>query len=108
MSEVACVTTERFHEARDLMLELYSSYKAEDEENMVDKPGIRGSNNPKGQRGRKKPQRCSICKKSGHNKTSCSKRKEMPSSARGSGKSCALQEDANYDGVSSEDLENDG
>ncbi|MED6208230.1 hypothetical protein PIB30_043145 [Stylosanthes scabra] len=48
MSEVACLTTERFHEARDLMLELYNSYKAEDKRNMALKLGIGGLNNPMG------------------------------------------------------------
>ncbi|KAL4304707.1 hypothetical protein AHAS_Ahas16G0005200 [Arachis hypogaea] len=48
MSEVACATTERFHETRDLMLDLYSSYKALDEGNMPSKPGLGGGTDPKG------------------------------------------------------------
>ncbi|RYR66669.1 hypothetical protein Ahy_A03g012722 isoform C [Arachis hypogaea] len=84
MSEVACATTERFHEARDLMLDLYSSYKALDEGNTPSKPRLGGGTNPKGHSGRKKPQRCSNCKKPGHNKTSCSKRNENAFSTQGS------------------------
>ncbi|KAL4275867.1 hypothetical protein AHAS_Ahas20G0150100 [Arachis hypogaea] len=84
MSEVACATTERFHEARDLMLDLYSSYKVHDEGNTPSQPGLGGGANPKGHSGRKKPQRCSNCKKPGYNKTSYSKRNENPFSTQGS------------------------
>ncbi|RYQ83993.1 hypothetical protein Ahy_B10g102884 [Arachis hypogaea] len=83
MSEVACATTERFHEARDLMLDLYSSYKVHDEGNTPSQPGLGGGANPKGHSGRKKPQRCSNCKKPGYNKTSYSKRNENPFSTQG-------------------------
>ncbi|XP_025692762.1 protein FAR1-RELATED SEQUENCE 9-like [Arachis hypogaea] len=55
MSEVGCVTIDRFHEARDLMLDLYSSYKVEDKETLPSKPGLRGGANPKGHSGWKKP-----------------------------------------------------
>ncbi|XP_072071948.1 protein FAR1-RELATED SEQUENCE 5-like [Arachis hypogaea] len=102
MSEVGCVTTERFHDARNLMLDLYSSYKVEDEGSMPSKPGLRGGANPKGHSGRKKPQRCSNCKKPGHNKTSCSKRKEKAFSIQGSS---APQNDANYDGECMDNVE---
>ncbi|XP_025679469.1 protein FAR1-RELATED SEQUENCE 5-like [Arachis hypogaea] len=102
MSEVACATTERFHEARDLMLDLYSSYKALDEGNTPSKPRLGGGTNPKGHSGRKKPQRCSNCKKPGHNKTSCSKRNENAFSTQGSS---TRQTDAIYDGECMDDVE---
>ncbi|XP_057758258.1 protein FAR1-RELATED SEQUENCE 5-like [Arachis stenosperma] len=102
MSEVACATTERFYEARDLMLDLYSSYKALDEGNTPSKPRLRGGTNPKRHSGRKKPQRCSNCKKPGHNKTSCSKRNENAFSTQGSS---TRQTDAIYDGECMDNVE---
>ncbi|XP_057734791.1 protein FAR1-RELATED SEQUENCE 9-like [Arachis stenosperma] len=102
MSEVACATTERFHEARDLMLDLYSSYKALDEGNTPSKPRLGCGTNPKGHSGRKKPQRCSNCKKPGHNKTSCSKRNENAFRTQGSS---TRQTDAIYDDECMDDVE---
>ncbi|XP_025660939.1 protein FAR1-RELATED SEQUENCE 9-like [Arachis hypogaea] len=62
MSEVACATTERFHETRDLMLDLYSSYKALDEGNTPSKPGLGGGTNPKGLVVRKSPNVAAIAR----------------------------------------------
>ncbi|KAL4316340.1 hypothetical protein AHAS_Ahas15G0275300 [Arachis hypogaea] len=84
MSEVTCATTDRFHEARDLMLDLYSSYKALDGGNTPSKPGLRGGTNPKGHSGRKKSQHCNNCKKPGHNKIFCSKHNENTFGTQGS------------------------
>ncbi|XLR23861.1 hypothetical protein HN51_070271 [Arachis hypogaea] len=93
---------DRFYEARDLMLDLYSSYKALDEGNTPSKPGLGGGTNPKGHSGRKKRQRCSNCKKPGHNKTSCSKHNENAFSTQGSS---TRQTDTIYDGECMDNVE---
>lgn len=81
---VAAHKTERFRETREFVLGLFETYMAEDEaENqLANERAVRNEDGPRnprtcrtkgrsGQSSRQKPQRCSVCRIEGHNKTSC-------------------------------------
>ncbi|RYQ87549.1 hypothetical protein Ahy_B09g095062 [Arachis hypogaea] len=86
LAAVAAKIPERYEETRDLIMELYSSYKAADEGDNQPHSGVARSINPyvhpttggSGQPSkRKKRQRCSVCQMEGHKKTTCPWQKDI-------------------------------
>ncbi|RYR01321.1 hypothetical protein Ahy_B06g080185 [Arachis hypogaea] len=85
LAAVAAKVPERYEETRDLIMGLYSSYKAVDEGTNQPHSGVAKSSNPyahqigvgSGQPSRKKRQRCSVCQMKGHKKTTCPWQKDI-------------------------------
>ncbi|RYR27218.1 hypothetical protein Ahy_B02g061562 [Arachis hypogaea] len=86
LAAVAAKVPERYEETRDLIMGLYSSYKAADEGDNQPHSGVARSINPyvhpttggSGQPSkRKKRQRCSVCQMEGHKKTTCPWQKDI-------------------------------
>ncbi|RYR71398.1 hypothetical protein Ahy_A02g005657 [Arachis hypogaea] len=86
LAAVAAKVPERYEETRDLIMGLYSSYKAADEGDNQPHSGVARSSNPyvhpttggSGQPSkRKKRQRCSVCQMEGHKKTTCPWQKDI-------------------------------
>ncbi|RYR59067.1 hypothetical protein Ahy_A05g024909 isoform A [Arachis hypogaea] len=82
---VAAKVPERYEETRDLIMGLYSSYKAADEGTNQPQSGVAKSSNlyvnqsgvGSRQPSRKKRQRCSVCQMEGHKKTTCPWQKDI-------------------------------
>ncbi|XP_020978217.1 protein FAR1-RELATED SEQUENCE 3-like [Arachis ipaensis] len=89
---VAAKVPERYEETRDLIMGLYSSYKAAEEGTNQPQSGVAKSSNPyvhqsgvgSGQPSRKKRQRCSVCQMEGHKKTTCPWQKDIDHNVIGS------------------------
>ncbi|RYR51587.1 hypothetical protein Ahy_A06g026579 isoform G [Arachis hypogaea] len=86
LAAVAAKVPERYEETRDLIMGLYSSYKAADEGDNQPHSGVARSSNPyvhpttggSGQPSKKKKrQRCSVCQMEGHKKTTCPWQKDI-------------------------------
>ncbi|RYR29051.1 hypothetical protein Ahy_B01g053339 [Arachis hypogaea] len=85
LAAVAAKVPERYEETRDLIMGLYSSYKAADEGTNQPQSGVAKSSNPyvhqsgvgSRQPSRKKRQRCSVCQMEGHKKTTCPWKKDI-------------------------------
>ncbi|RYR03312.1 hypothetical protein Ahy_B06g082190 [Arachis hypogaea] len=86
LAAVAAKVPERYEETRDLIMGLYSSYKAADEGDNQPHSGVARSINPyvhpttggSGQPSkRKKRQHCSVCQMEGHKKTTCPWQKDI-------------------------------
>ncbi|XP_016178521.1 protein FAR1-RELATED SEQUENCE 5-like [Arachis ipaensis] len=86
LAAVAAKVPERYEETRDLIMGLYSSYKAADEGDNQPHSGVARSSNPyvhpttggSGQSSKKKKQqRCSVCQMEGHKKTTCPWQKDI-------------------------------
>ncbi|RYQ83685.1 hypothetical protein Ahy_B10g102468 [Arachis hypogaea] len=85
LAAVAAKVPERYEETRDLIMGLYSSYKAADEGTNQPQSGVAKSSNlyvhqsgvGSGQPSRKKWQHCSVCQMEGHKKTTCSWQKDI-------------------------------
>ncbi|QHO27528.1 Protein FAR1-RELATED SEQUENCE [Arachis hypogaea] len=85
LAVVAAKVPERYEETRDLIMGLYSSYKAADEGTNQPQSGVAKSSNPyvhqsgvgSGQLSRKKRQRCSVCQMEGNKKTTCPWQKDI-------------------------------
>ncbi|XP_057760145.1 protein FAR1-RELATED SEQUENCE 5-like [Arachis stenosperma] len=85
LAAVAAKVPERYEETRDLIMGLYSSYKATDEGTNQPQSGVAKCSNPyvhqsgvgSGQPSRKKRQRCSVCQMKGHKKTTCPWQKDI-------------------------------
>ncbi|XP_025704067.1 protein FAR1-RELATED SEQUENCE 5-like [Arachis hypogaea] len=86
LAAVAAKVPERYKETRDIIMELYSSYKAADEGTNQPQSGVARSSNPyvhqttggSGQPSKKKKrQRCSVCQMEGHKKTTCPWQKDI-------------------------------
>ncbi|XP_016178470.1 protein FAR1-RELATED SEQUENCE 5-like [Arachis ipaensis] len=80
LAAVAAKVPERYEETRDIIMGLYSSYKAADEGTNQPQSGVARISNPyvhqttggSGQPSKKKKrQRCSVCQMEGHKKTTC-------------------------------------
>ncbi|XP_057755694.1 protein FAR1-RELATED SEQUENCE 5-like [Arachis stenosperma] len=86
LAAVAAKVPEKYEETRDLIMGLYSSYKAADEGDNQPHSGVARSSNPyvhpttggSGQPSKKKKrQRCSVCQMEGHKKTTCPWQKDI-------------------------------
>ncbi|XP_016206823.1 protein FAR1-RELATED SEQUENCE 5-like [Arachis ipaensis] len=85
LAAVAAKVPERYEDTRDIIMGLYSSYKAADEGTNQPQSGVAKSSNPymhqsgvgSGQPSRKKRQRCSVCQMEGHKKTTCPWQKDI-------------------------------
>ncbi|XP_015931526.1 protein FAR1-RELATED SEQUENCE 9-like [Arachis duranensis] len=85
LAVVATKVPERYEETHDLIMGLYSSYKAADEGTNQPQSGVAKSSNPyvhqsgvgSGQPSRKKRQHCSVCQMEGHKKTTCPWQKDI-------------------------------
>ncbi|XP_057756668.1 protein FAR1-RELATED SEQUENCE 5-like [Arachis stenosperma] len=85
LAAVAAKVPGRYEETRDLIMGLYSSYKAANEGTNQPHSGVAKSSNPyahqigvgSGQPSRKKRQRCSVCQMEGHKKTTCPWQKDI-------------------------------
>ncbi|RYR21236.1 hypothetical protein Ahy_B03g066521 [Arachis hypogaea] len=85
LAVVTAKVPERYEETRDLIMGLYSSYKAADEGTNQPQSGVAKSSNPyvhqsgvgSGQPFRKKLQHCSVCQMEGHKKTTCPWQKDI-------------------------------
>ncbi|QHO33766.1 protein FAR1-RELATED SEQUENCE 5-like [Arachis hypogaea] len=85
LAAVAAKVPERYEETRDLILGLYSSYKAADKCTNQPQSGVAKNSNlyvhqsgvGSGQPSRKKRQHCSVCQMEGHKKTTCPWQKDI-------------------------------
>ncbi|RYR41574.1 hypothetical protein Ahy_A08g037985 [Arachis hypogaea] len=81
----------RFEETRDIIMGLYSSYKAADEGTKQPQSCVAKSSNPyvhqtnigSGHPSKKKRQRCSVCQMEGHKKTICPWQKDIDNNVMG-------------------------
>ncbi|XP_057746237.1 protein FAR1-RELATED SEQUENCE 5-like [Arachis stenosperma] len=82
---VAAKVPERYEETLDIIMRLYSSYKATYEGTNQPQSGVAKSSNPyvhqtnigSGQPSKKKRQRCSVCQIEGHKKATCPWQKDI-------------------------------
>ncbi|XP_016164687.1 protein FAR1-RELATED SEQUENCE 5-like [Arachis ipaensis] len=85
LAAVAAKVPERYEETHDLIMGLYSSYKAADEGTNQPQSGVAKSSNPyvhqsgvgSGQASRKKRKCCSVCQIEGYKKTTCPWQKDI-------------------------------
>ncbi|RYR00581.1 hypothetical protein Ahy_B07g088702 [Arachis hypogaea] len=86
LAAIAAKVPERYEETRDLIMGLFSSYKAADEGDNQPHSGVARSSNPyvhpttggSGQPSKKKKrQHCSVCQMEGHKKTTCPWQKDI-------------------------------
>ncbi|RYR26574.1 hypothetical protein Ahy_B02g060832 [Arachis hypogaea] len=85
LATVATKVPKRYEETRDIIMGLYSSYKAADEGTNQPQSDVAKSSNPyvyqinigSGQPSKKKRQCCSVCQMKGHKKATCPWQKDI-------------------------------